>query len=545
MQSIPNIRKFLLGAGLLGAAILGQVSLRSGAAVSSLLAGAPLLLSAAAFAALLRRPLAQPQPRLAPPMNWRDWDVRVVAALVGAALVLSMVACAILDVAAPSARFWNLYAAALGLAVAAPMAALVMERRRGRRAVAWPWLAALGGIVALAALVRLVHLAVLPFGLWYDEAANGLEALRLLNEPHYRPVYTDGVNATGHYLFLVAAALKWFGVNARSIRLVSALMGMATVAATYLAARELFSETVALAAAALMAVARWAINFSRLGMYNISTPLFELLTVGFLLRALRRNRAADFALAGLSLGLGLCFYPAFQLFAAAVGLFLALGLASRRLSLRRTAFGLALMVACAFIVIAPVAKFATEKPDLYFSRVQGTSLFSDKTASEWLPALGANLRKHLLMFNVRGDPNGRHNLPGEPMLDPITAALFVVGIALSLARRRQPVYLLLPAWLLVALLGGILSLDFEAPQSLRSIGALPPAVLLAAFPLHALEQEWASGGGKWTRTRSGRCSSFCSSPSRSSISTSTSGVRRAISRPGTRIRRRRHWRRSA
>lgn len=78
-----------------------------------------------------------------------------------------------------------------------------------------------------------------------------------------------------------------------------------------------------------------------------------------------------------------------------------------------------------------------------------------------------NIRKHFLMFNWHGDPNGRHNLPGAPMLDSITAALFVAGVAHSLRRILEPHYLLLLVWVLISLLGGILSLDFEAPQALR------------------------------------------------------------------------------
>ena len=85
--------------------------------------------------------------------------------------------------------------------------------------------------------------------------------------------------------------------------------------------------------------------------------------------------------------------------------------------------------------------------------------------------------EHLLMFNFHGDNNGRHNLPGTPMLDPITGALMVLGVGLCLWRIRQPGSFLLLAWLLLMLVPGIFSLDFEAPQSYRAIGSLPAAYL--------------------------------------------------------------------
>jgi hypothetical protein len=102
--------------------------------------------------------------------------------------------------------------------------------------------------------------------------------------------------------------------------------------------------------------------------------------------------------------------------------------------------------------------------------------------------------KHLLMFNYRGDLNPRHNLPGEPMLDPLSGALMVLGLGLCLWRARQPRSLLLPIWLGVMLLGGIFSRSEEAPHSLRAIGSLPAAYLLALAPLDALGQAWARRG---------------------------------------------------
>ncbi len=100
------------------------------------------------------------------------------------------------------------------------------------------------------------------------------------------------------------------------------------------------------------------------------------------------------------------------------------------------------------------------------------------------------------MFNYQGDRNGRHNLPGEPMLDPITGTLLVLGVALRLWRIRQPGSWLLLAWLILMLAPGIFSLDFESPQSLRAIGSLPAAYMLAAVPINAIWQEWENLAGK-------------------------------------------------
>lgn len=398
------------------------------------------------------------------------------------------------DVVHVATADWWRYGASVGLF---SLAILAMESwARPRVRLSRP-LVGLLALLALGALLRFVWLGTLPFGVWYDEAANGLEALRMVREPAYRPFYTDGVNATGHYLLLLLGATRLLGDNVVALRALSALMGVATVGAAYLAGREVHGRRLGLVLAFLVAVARWSLTFSRLGMYNAATPLFEFLALGFLLRGVRRGSVLDYGLAGLSIGLGLCFYSAYQLFLPVLGLGGLLILQREWPRRHNLLWGAAVVLVGALLVIAPVLQFAIERPDQYFARVEKTSLFAGKAPEERLPALRANTLKHLGMFHVRGDPNGRHNLPGEPMVDRVTGALIILGVAGCLWRVRHPLAAFLLLWLGFGLLGGILSLDFEAPQSLRAIGAQPAALLAAALPIVALDQRWRDGSGRY------------------------------------------------
>ena len=443
VKQAPTIRRFLIGAALALAAICGQLLLRGG----SVLAGAALLLGCAClFAVLLGRgapfgPAIQVRDGLL-----RNRTDRITAFAVAGAVCLAVSAWLLLDVYEPSRTFWRVYFASLFIVTTIPAGVAIAESagRRPNRKTMWT-LCAVAAIVAMAAAVRMAGLSSLPFGTWYDEAANGLEALRIINEPQYRPVYTDGVNASGHYLFLISTVFDLIGVSTRSIRLISALAGVATVAAAYFAGRVLFGPSMGAVLAFMVAVSRWSLTFSRMGMYNAFTPLFELLAVAFLVRALRKNRLSDYVLAGVSFGFGFCYYAAFQLFAVAAGVFLVYVAAVNWRPGSKFWLGLAAMLVATLVITAPIIKFAAERPESYFARVQKTSLFAGKVPDERIPAFTRNLQKHLLMFNVRGDPNGRHNLPGEPMLDPITGALLVLGIALSLAQLRQPYSLFIDA----------------------------------------------------------------------------------------------------
>jgi 4-amino-4-deoxy-L-arabinose transferase-like glycosyltransferase len=450
------------------------------------------------FIALFRRASLDEAPKASAGPDLGDGAPTVTRAAVAlsSTVILAVLAAVRFDVDAPRASDWWLHASSLVLLV---FIAGYVDGRRPVRAVApsrWLYGAGLLLLLVPASFMRLFRLAELPFGTWYDEAEAGLVALRVMEAPGVHSLFVYSINATLHYVHLIVLSFHTFGVDTEAIRYVSVIMGVGTVLAAYWVGAQLFSRPMGLVFAFLMAVSRWSVTFSRIGMYNISTPLFQLLSLGFLLRAMRTGRLLDFVLAGLCIGLGLNFYAAFQLFLIVVAFFVMLRAFEDRSFLARSWRGLLLMVVTAVITVTPVARFAVESPDDFFERTRTTSILANKTPAELPSALIGNGYKHALMFNYRGDRTGRHNLYGEPMLDPVSAALMILGLGLCLSRLPRPGSLRLPFWLGVGLLGGILSLDFEAPQSLRSIGALPAAYLLAVVPLHELwERARRSGGG--------------------------------------------------
>jgi 4-amino-4-deoxy-L-arabinose transferase-like glycosyltransferase len=454
-------------------------------------------------------------PRL-PWGGWRQPVALAALALLAAALALGAWAAREFYASEPTTSLgWLLHLASVALALAAaplfdralrsinlsaaPSDDFSPAPRLARRTVIG-WLAV---ILAVAAIFRLYQFDSLPRGVWYDEAESGLQALRILAPGGYWPIFDGATAGAAHFLYLVAGSFELFGVSVQSIRAVNVLFGLLMVLAGYLVGRELFGDVIGLVAASFFAVSSWAVTFSRFGMYaSNTTPLFALLTIGFLLRGWRRESMTDIALAGLWGGVGLCFYTSFRLFVPVVGLFALYALLWQRWRHGRWPsprfwYGALLGVIVALQVVTPLVVFALKQPDIFWARIENTSLFTDRTLAEAWPLLQENIRKHFLMFNWRGDPNGRHNLPGAPMLDSITAALFIAGVAYSLRRILEPRYLLLLVWVLISLLGGIFSLDFEAPQALRANGAMAPVYLLAVIPLALLLRAWTLTGGRY------------------------------------------------
>ncbi|MCK6628830.1 MAG: PA14 domain-containing protein [Anaerolineae bacterium] len=443
-------------------------------------------------------------PGLANPIQVRQGFIQTLGlGVLGGAALLGLAAYFAFGQKVNQPQAWAFYLYSL----AALVLGVVLLTREGETRSPWPstplgrWL--LVFIFGLAVFMRLWQIDHLPFGTWYDEAISGLQGVRWNNDAAYRPQFEE--NNSGQHIFLFATTLRWFGQNTSAIRLVSVVLGLAGVGAAYLFGSELRGPRLGLILAFFVAVARWHVNFSRIAMPGIDTPLAEFLTLFFLLRLWRYGRLRDAAGAGVALGLGLSFYSAFRLFVLALALFALLaGLvtwkqwwAGRKERWRNLGAHLAMLSLAWGLTALPVIHFALNNPTDFWARVQKTSIINRRDEPDLGKALWSSTHKHLLMFNFQGDRNGRHNLPGEPMLDPAMGVLFVLGFSLALARLRQPGQLFFLILFVIGLLGGILSLDFEAPQALRSIAVLPAVFYFCALPLGVLGKQLAAGLRPW------------------------------------------------
>lgn len=387
---------------------------------------------------------------------------------------------------------WLLYLAAVGAALAAAFLLPVAPQTPAGPRVGRAEL----GLVVIATLLgfwlRTAELATLPFGVWYDEAVVGLGAQQVLASPSFRPIFFVENQNPAANIYLSALGMLIFGERPLALRAVTAVVGTLAIPATFLLARRLFgSPRIALVAAWFVAVSSWHVTLSR---FPTSTAIFTITLEAFILyfvtRGLQDRRPRDFVVAGLLIGADLQFYFPARIFPATLVVLLLWAWFWRRSLRPAVVQGTVLTLLGIAVAVGPLAWFALRYPEEYNRRLGVASVFPEvERAGNWGPLVD-NVEKHLLMFNVAGDRNGRHNLPGRPMLDPLMAPLFVLGVGLALGLLRRPSGPTLFAWWGTMLLGGILSLNFEAPQSLRSSAALTPTLILAALPLGALWDRW-------------------------------------------------------
>jgi hypothetical protein len=83
------------------------------------------------------------------------------------------------------------------------------------------------------------------------------------------------------------------------------------------------------------------------------------------------------------------------------------------------------------------------------------------------------------MFTAVGDANGRHHAPLRPMLDILSGAALLLGLAALLRRLADWRSRFLLGALAIGLLPGLLAVD--APHAMRTFGALAPACIIAAL----------------------------------------------------------------
>lgn len=183
----------------------------------------------------------------------------------------------------------------------------------------WLWPAV---IVAIAFGLRLINLSGRP--LWYDEAFSilyGNTSLETMIAGTITPV--DGGAADIHPLFYYFTLHGWmalWGDSPGAARLLSALLGTATVAVTYLLGRNLLGRAAGLAAAAIAALAPFPLYYAQEARMYALLGLAAVTTVLLLVSAWRDGgwpRWVAFAVSGAATlyahNLGVLFIAALDL----------------------------------------------------------------------------------------------------------------------------------------------------------------------------------------------------------------------------------------
>ena len=376
-------------------------------------------------------------------------------------------------------------------------------------------------IIILAAWLRLYQLPLLPPGLNFDEAGNGVAALDILKGTP-RLWWRIGGGKEPLWPYMIALSTLLLGNIPLALRLPATLVGILTVAASYPLLRVLFpgrrGQILGLLTALGLAVSSWHLHFSRLGFRAILLPLLSTLVFYFLWRGLGRWQSAqplawshrrgpasfDLILSALFMALAMYAYLAGRLLPVAPLLFFGLhSLTNRRRQRPQQndqpglswSFLLKYLLGPLLILLLPLIIYFLFNPADLTARAGAVSIFDpvwnqgDLIGTAW-HTLTVTLGTFI---GLSGDPNPLVNLPGQPAIPFLLAPFFLIGVLVSLYYAVRPrsataagqafsPYRLLLCWWAVMLLPALLAPE-GAPHHLRLIGALVPSFAFIALGL--------------------------------------------------------------
>ena len=376
------------------------------------------------------------------------------------------------------------------------------------RRIAWLDLGILLALTLLALALRVYQLHEIPPGLYFDEAANGVDAQGVLTGTH-SIFFERNYGREPLLIYLQAISIALLGATPFALRLVSAVIGALTVPAVYWMVREAFrskgdeARWLALWTSLFVALSYWHINFSRIGFRAILVPLLSCLAFACFWRAWRHIESGDrfpwlpLIACGLFVGASLYTYTAARFLPVLIVLTVVAGVLMperRAARTRRAILALAVIGVTGLAAFAPLGIHFASHPDAFFGRVEQLSVFNPQNnEGNLVKTLIGNTVKTIGMFGWAGDPKWLHNPAERPVFDPLLALWLAAGVVLAFFRRRSLPHVSTLLWCIIFTLPALLTVH-EMPHSLRMLGMIPAVYVL---PVLAMSEIGTHLAGRW------------------------------------------------
>jgi 4-amino-4-deoxy-L-arabinose transferase-like glycosyltransferase len=364
-----------------------------------------------------------------------------------------------------------------------------------------PWeVWSLAALCLLAFLLRIVNLEGNPAILSGNEAGVGLSAREFIDGRRTNLFSVAWWSFPSLYAFVQSLPLRLFGPSVFGLRLTSVVVGTATVAATYIYARDVFDRRVALLAAGFLAGFGFHIHFSRLGLSNVWDGLFAVGLAAALTRSWRSGAAPSFLMPGLVIGLAQYFYLGSRILLVLLVVWILLAKPTHASSTPRRWASAAYVLAGALIAVLPLGLFYVRHPDEFLAPWSRVSLFwywwDVQTIRYGDPGwwvIGEQAIKSVLGF-VSARLTEFYD--GQPMLTAPAALLFIVGLIVALRRRREAFVLWLGLWIAGTIL--VVALSANPPAAQRYVTSAPAVAVLVGLGAATVVQLLSKASGRWS-----------------------------------------------
>jgi 4-amino-4-deoxy-L-arabinose transferase-like glycosyltransferase len=346
-------------------------------------------------------------------------------------------------------------------------------------------------LTIISAFLIFYRLTEIPKNLSFDEVEFTKLALSLNNKPYIS--YSQ--LATGHstlYFYILLTSLKIFGLNTFALRLPAAIFGILSTIFFYLIMQKVFKQQkfstpyhlppTPFLITLIFLSSHWFLNFARFSFEATFLLFLELVSIYFLISFWqeKRNQNIFLLISGLFAGLAFLSYTPGRIFFLLPLSFLTLQ-TLQTLKLYKLAYFLIPFL----IIITPLSNYLLTNND---TRIDQQFFLKNKemTINEKVDGLWKNISSTALMFNVKGDVNGRHNYPNKPALNPILGILFIIGLIISIKNFKNLYNKLFLLYFLISLFPALMTYPWENPNMLRTFTALPSAVYFIGVVIYYL-----------------------------------------------------------
>lgn len=357
-------------------------------------------------------------------------------------------------------------------------------------------------ILVLAFVLRAFKLDLIPCGIYVDEASIAYNAYCISQTGkdefgRFLPLFPEALGLgfmDPLYLYVSSFFIKILGPSIFSARFASCFLGLVTIFFTYKLATLYFERSVALLSAFLLAISPWHINFSRLGMGNITVPALIVTSMYFISLGIKKE-SKYLVFASIPVGLTMYIYPVGQLFGPL--LYFVLLLLNTKCLINKK-YPLIFFLVFSILIAFPVLRYHSEQILPRFHCISiANPVFSlsgekEKLANSKFLVIKENksllltyifIRNYFKHFNLdfllkKGDRNLRHNVGDRGQILWFTFWLSLVGFFCLLFRRKSDLYIF-PIWFILFPVPAALTWD-ALPHAGRTIGALPVFEILAA-----------------------------------------------------------------
>ncbi len=343
----------------------------------------------------------------------------------------------------------------------------------------WQRLAPVVVLLVLAAVLRLARLETLPPGFSKPE----LDTLHITEQTRMGRLVVfgqvDGQSQETLFQIVQAAVTSLSADGLLTLRLPSVWSGLLALALVFAFTRRLHNERTALLAVGLMAVGFWPVLLSRLSIREAFLPGLTMGTLVAFVNAFHIRHAVSPDKPHTNAFTALGIVVAFSLYVHWFGLFLTVVVTlaalylfvSRQAISRYSAGAIGFAILLSLIVIIPYAATTLREIDSSGLTAMRAAMMPANPAQAVLTGLTG-------LF-AGGDANPVFNLPGRPLLDPVTGLLALGGLIYGLRHWRRPAAFLPALAALIALIPALLS---TTPGSFVSYaGVLPLLYILAAI----------------------------------------------------------------